>query len=127
MNIPLFTSDPLDLAISLEVDSEIRLTRSFYYEKLGLEVDAFPLAISADSEFKATFTKNPPLLFDIDGKFSSDGSVTLTGEMIGEWKEVFGIKGFSLSDVIIELGFNPAMCAVDACISDLGLGFSMKV
>jgi hypothetical protein len=40
---------------------------------------------------------------------------------------VFGFKGFNLSDVIIEFGVNPAMCAVDFCISDLGLGFKMEV
>lgn len=127
MNIPLFTSDPLDLALTLEVDSEIKLTQGFYYEKLVLGVDAFPLAISADAEFKATFAKNPALLFDIDGQVSSDGSVTLTGDMMGTWENVFGIKGFNLSNVVLELGFNPSTCAVDACISDLGLGFNMKV
>jgi len=45
------------------------------------------------------------------------------------WKEhgtiLFGIKGFALSDVILEFGFNPTMCAVTACISDLGFGMGM--
>lgn len=126
MNVPLFTSAPLDLALTVELDSEVQLTDHFYYEKLKLEIDAFPLAIEADSEFKATFSKNPDLLFDVSGRFSTDGSVILTGEMIGEWKDVFGIKGFILSDVILRLGFNPVMCAV-GCISDVGLGFNMRV
>ena len=77
---------------------------------------------------QATFSKNPPLLFNIIGDFSTSGVVTLTGDMIGKWENVFGFRGFDVSDVVLEVGFNPVMCAVDgACLSDLGLGFNLTV
>ncbi len=52
LNIPLFTANPLDLSVTLELDSEIAITKDFFYEKLVLEVDALPLAVSVDTEFK---------------------------------------------------------------------------
>jgi hypothetical protein len=77
---------------------------------------------------QATFTKNPPLLFNIIGDFSEDGQVSLTGDMIGTWENVYGFKGFDVSDVVLEIGFDPVMCAIDgACLSDLGLGFNLTV
>jgi len=127
LNVPLFSDNPADISLKLVFDDEIPISKHFDYEGITFELDTLPLAISADTEFKATFTKNPPLTFDIDGEFKADGSVLLSGEMIGTWDDVFGIKGFDLSNVIVELGVNPAMCGVDFCISDLGLGFIMQM
>jgi len=51
----------------------------------------------------------------------------LWGAMEGTWQSPFGIKGFALSDVILEFGFSPAACGVTACISDLGLGVGLTI
>jgi len=39
----------------------------------------------------------------------------------------FGIKGFDLSNVIVQFGFNPELCILDGCISDFGLGSEMTI
>jgi len=85
------------------------------------------LKVSVETEFMATFSANPPLLFDIGASVAEDGSAVFNGMMIGTWGSVFGFKGFNLSDVIIQFGVAPSMCAVDFCISDLGLGFKMQM
>jgi hypothetical protein len=59
LNIPLFTANPLDLSVTLELDSEIAITEDFFYEKLVLEVDALPLAVSVDTEFKVRLRHRP--------------------------------------------------------------------
>jgi len=65
------------------------------------------------------------MYFELNGSFKEDGSMIMWGAMEGTWENPFGIKGFSLSNVILELGFNPASCAYTACISDLGFGVDM--
>jgi len=46
------------------------------------------------------------------------------------WKElgiILCIKDFSLSNIIVQFGFNPELCELDGCISDFGLGTDMTI
>jgi len=71
--------------------------------------------------------KNPVLYFEVDGSYKADGSVLMWGAMEGTWNNPFGIKDFSLSNVIVQFGFNPELCALDGCVSDFGLGTEMTI
>ena len=83
LNIPIFSTDPADVSITLEVDDEIAITPHFFYEGVKFELEVAPLSVALDTEFLATFTANPPLKFDIGGKIAQDGTALFTGEMIG--------------------------------------------
>jgi len=72
------------------------------------------------------FNKNPPLHFEASGKFDVNSGVLLWGAMLGTWENAFGFKGFNLSNVIAEIGFNPTACAY-GCISDFGIGLGFNI
>jgi len=72
------------------------------------------------------FNKNPPLTFEVNGQFGADTGVVLWGDMLGTWENAFGFKGFSLGDVIAQIGFSPAACAY-GCVSEFGLGAKFNV
>lgn len=63
-----------------------------------------PFSLALDTKLRAEFNKNPVLYFELNGSFKEDGSTLLWGAMEGTWENPFGIKGFALSDVILELG-----------------------
>eukprot|EP01087_Luapelamoeba_hula_P021236 TRINITY_DN7388_c0_g1_i1.p1 TRINITY_DN7388_c0_g1~~TRINITY_DN7388_c0_g1_i1.p1 ORF type:complete len:1510 (-),score=277.44 TRINITY_DN7388_c0_g1_i1:60-4589(-) len=126
VNIPVFTN-PADVTLSLSVSDPISFTRNFAYESMNVSITVEPLAVSASLDFQATFAKNPTLNFVVGGSITSDGSYTFTGEMVGTWANPFGLRYFDLSNVIIEIGVNPALCPVDACFADIGLGCEMQI
>jgi hypothetical protein len=123
---PVFSSAPEDISLAITWAEEIKLTNHLYFESVSF-VLAVPLSIGLDVRIKAEFESNPVLYFDVDGSYHSDGSVLLLGAMEGTWVNPFGIKGFDLSNVIIQFGFNPELCALDGCISDFGLGSDMTI
>jgi len=127
LDLPIFSANPLAIALSLSWAEEIQLTKHLWFESIAFSIAVSPFAISLDAKVKANFKSNPTLYFEVDGSFSQDGGVLMWGAMEGTWDNPFGIKGWSLSNVIIEFGFNPSMCAVDACISDIGLGLEMPI
>jgi len=110
----------------LALSDQIQINSYLYFEALTFTFGFVPFDIGIDVQLKAIWNENPPLNFDIGGQFNGN-EVLLQGWMTGTWENAFGIKGFSLSNVIAELGFSPTMCAVDLCISDLGVGAQMTV
>jgi len=46
--------------------------------------------------------------------------------MIGTWSPVFGFYSLGISDVACQIGFNPAMCGVSFCLSDIGIGATLR-
>jgi len=85
-----------------------------------------PESVGLDVKIKAAFKNNPVLYFDVGGSYHTDNSIIMTGAMEGTWVNPFGIKGFDLSNVIIQFGFNPELCFLDGCISDFGLGSDLS-
>jgi len=47
--------------------------------------------------------------------------------MIGTWDNLFGIRGFDVSNIVASIAFNPLFCAVDLCISGFGIGFDLAM
>jgi len=121
VNFPIFTSNPEDVSLTITWAEEIELTNYLYFESLSFEV-AIPLSVGLDVKLKALFHNNPTLYFDVAGTYKSDNTLLMSGAMEGTWVDPFGIKGFDLSNVIIQFGFNPELCFLDGCISDYGLG-----
>lgn len=63
-----------------------------------------PASLQVATGLKVNFSKNPELEFDVSGTFVADGSVQLSGDMLGTWHDMFGIKGFDISNVDIDVG-----------------------
>jgi len=122
--LPVFPGQIPNVEMFLQTPA-IRLDKSAVLTGIKLTVDTTPLVIGVSAGILVNFTKNPQLEFDLGGKLSADGSLQLSGDMLGTWKNVFGIHGFDLSDVAAALAFNPALCAVDLCISGFGIGFNL--
>jgi len=126
--LPIFSTNPTAISIGLSLSDEIQISKHVWFESVTFSLSAAPpFTVALDAKIKTEFQKNPALFFEASGSFSGDGSVLLWGAMEGTWVSPFGIKGFSLSDVILEFGINPANCAVDACISDIGLGLGLTI
>jgi len=106
---------------------EIPLTAHLWFESVSFTIDTEPLSIALDTKIKTQFNKNPAIYFEANGAFKDDNSVVLWGAMEGTWVNPFGIKGFDLSDVIVEFGFDPMLCEIDGCISDFGFGLQMNL
>jgi len=127
VNFPIFTTNPLGLSIGITWSEEISITQYVSFESVTFKVAAEPLSVTLDSKIKASFKANPTMYFEGSGTYKADNSVLLWGAMEGTWVSPFGIKGFDLSDVIVEFGFNPMLCALDGCVSDFGLGMQMII
>jgi len=127
LTLPIFTSDPLAISLSLDLTEEIPLSTHLWFESVAFSISIAPFSISLDARVKAKFKRNPVLFYEVAGSFNEAGDVLMWGALEGTWDNAFGIRGFSLSNVIMEFGFNPAMCGVDFCISDLGLGMEMPI
>eukprot|EP01127_Copromyxa_protea_P001492 TRINITY_DN11476_c0_g1_i1.p1 TRINITY_DN11476_c0_g1~~TRINITY_DN11476_c0_g1_i1.p1 ORF type:complete len:1205 (-),score=342.70 TRINITY_DN11476_c0_g1_i1:105-3719(-) len=127
VSIPIFSAAPEDLTLALDVtDPYIQISDHFWFDSTTFSISVAPFAISLDAKVKAQFNKNPVLYFEVDGTFKTDGTALVWGAMEGTWDNPFGIKHFDLSNVILQIGFNPADCATSACIADLGLGAEME-
>jgi len=127
VNFPIFTTNPGAVSISLSWAEEIQISTHVWFEDVVFSIDAEPLSVGLDTKIKTTWQSNPVLYFEASGAYKADNSVLLWGAMEGTWVEPFGIKGFDLSDVIVELGFNPMLCSIDACVSDFGLGMQLNI
>jgi len=129
IHIPIFSTNPSHIDLQLQFNAEITIVKDkFYFEQLAFTfaVDS-GLTVGVSARVRAHFATNPTLWFLLAGTYSTSQTVTLTGEMIGTWVNPFGIKGFNVSDVIGEIGFNPAMCEIDACLADIGVGFKVSL
>jgi len=124
--IPIFSDQVPDVEIFLQTTS-IPIATNLTLTGLTIQLDTTPLSISVGTGLDITFSDNPELEFDVKGTLNTDGSVLLAGDMLGSWENMFGIKGFDISNVDIEVGFNPSMCGVDLCLSDVGLGFNLSI
>jgi len=127
VNFPIFTTNPYGVSLSLTWSEEIQINSHVWFESVSFNIDASPLSVGLEAKIKTEFNNNPVLYFDGSGSYSADGSVLLWGAMEGTWVNPFGIKGFALSDVVVEFGFNPMLCAIDACVSDFGLAVQMAI
>jgi len=125
-SFPIFTSTPEDISLAVTWAEEIKLTDHLWFESVTFDLSV-PLSVGLDCKIKAAFKNNPVLYFEVDGSYKSDGSVLMWGAMEGTWNNPFGIKDFSLSNIIVQFGFNPELCALDGCISDFGLGTDMTI
>jgi hypothetical protein len=125
VNFPVFTSSPEDISLAVTWAEEIKLTDHLWFESVSFDVTV-PVSIGLDVKIKAAFKNNPVLYFDVAGAYKVDNSIIMTGSMEGTWVNPFGIKGFDLSNVIIQFGFNPELCFLDGCISDFGLGSELS-
>lgn len=124
LNFPVFSSDPLNVDLSLSLQNySIPVTKTVTFNDItfGLDVGedfSISLAVKALGKFK----NNPPLEFELEGKFDADLTVSLMGEMLGTWEDPFGIKNFDVSNVIAEFGLNPT-----TIIADVGIGFILDI
>jgi hypothetical protein len=98
------------------------------FDGIKLKIDTAPLSIDVSIGVFVNFTHNPELEFDLEGIFTPTGSVEVTGDMLGTWENMFGIKGLDISNVVLAMAFNPNMCEVDfICLSGIGLGYNLTV
>jgi len=84
-------------------------------------------SVSLEATAIGKWNNNPDLTFWVSGAFTATAGITMSGAMLGTWTNAFHIKGFNLSNVIVEIGFNPTSCATSGCLSDLGLGASFNI
>jgi len=127
VNFPIFTTNPLGVSLALTWSEDIQVAEHIWFERVTFNIDAAPLSVGLDAKLKAAFKNNPVIYFEGSGSFKADDSILLWGAMEGTWVDPFGIKGFALSDVILEFGFNPMLCVLDGCISDFGVGVQMTI
>lgn len=126
VSLPIFSSNPLGISIALTYSGQnITISKHIWFDALTFSLTVEPFAVSITSTFFTEFNKNPITTYQVSGSFQSDLSFLGWGAMEGVWRDPFGIKGFNLSNVILEIGFNPSDCATSACISDLGFGAEM--
>jgi hypothetical protein len=114
--LPIFEPTSLDkLFISFQT-SGFPITNKVYFD--GIEVAVIPLTTSpmirVSTALAVSIDGNPDILyFSVSGALSTLG-VTIGGSMIGMWKDAFGLKGFSIGNVGLEVTINagPVITAV---------------
>jgi len=123
LSLPVFSPGVVSFSLSLPA---LRINKRMIWTGIVFSIDSMA-DISLATGVKINFTKNPQLEFDVHGSLNADGAVTLGGDMLGTWDNMFGIKGFDVSHVEIAISFDPSMCDVDACLSGLGLGYTITI
>eukprot|EP00003_Mantamonas_plastica_P022273 TRINITY_DN3750_c0_g1_i3.p1 TRINITY_DN3750_c0_g1~~TRINITY_DN3750_c0_g1_i3.p1 ORF type:complete len:1006 (-),score=382.25 TRINITY_DN3750_c0_g1_i3:35-3052(-) len=78
---------------------------------MGLDVTAKPFitppTLSAGVAVRVTMENGDILLFSVNGMVST-GFVRIGGSMLGTWSNAFGVDGFDLSNVALEIELSPA-------------------
>lgn len=117
--LPIFEPTSLDkLFISFQT-SGFPITSKVYFD--GIEVAVIPLSTSpmirVSTALAVSIDGNPDILyFSVSGALSALG-VTVGGSMIGTWKDAFGLKGFSIGNVGLEVTINAGPVITSAALT----------
>jgi len=131
ITVPVFPEDSLNFDIELDTDQPIRIKDNMLMTHLDLLIETnvaeIELEFAVNTTLLVNFTDNPQLEFDVAGSFGDDGTLAIYGSMLGTWDNMFGIKGVDISNVVIGIGFNPALCTTLACLQSFGLGYNLTI
>jgi len=131
ITVPVFPEDSLNFDIELNTDQPIRIKENMLMTHLDLLIETnvadIELEFAVNTTLLVNFTDNPELEFDVAGSFGDEGTLSIYGDMLGTWDNMFGIKGVDISNVVIGIGFNPALCTTLACLQSFGLGYNLTI
>eukprot|EP01114_Cavostelium_apophysatum_P014145 TRINITY_DN358_c0_g1_i1.p1 TRINITY_DN358_c0_g1~~TRINITY_DN358_c0_g1_i1.p1 ORF type:complete len:1260 (-),score=408.34 TRINITY_DN358_c0_g1_i1:42-3821(-) len=126
LTVPVFPGQTPDFNVQLSTPS-VRISNSMLCEGFNIDVGTDPAALSISTQLYVNFTHNPELEFGVKGSFAVDGTISLSGYMVGTWDDMFGIKGVDVSNVEFAIGLSPDLCGVDLCLSQVGLGYNLSI
>jgi hypothetical protein len=116
VTIPIFPDQAMDFSIYLATSGDtchklnfltitaFRIKKNMVATGVKFQLTTDPASLSVATGLKVNFSKNPEMEFDVSGTFVADGSVQLSGDMLGTWHDMFGITGFDISNVDIDVG-----------------------
>jgi len=97
------TRNPEDLLFQINIPIDIQLSSKAVLKDAGIQLGGVPPTLGGFAQIHVKPTPHDLLI--LTAEINVDPTqVTIAGTMEGTWKDPFGIKGFSISNVAVEVG-----------------------